>query len=141
MASLTEEEVFAAVDKHMGGPFKWGFSDCFLAASSTFEELTGIDMSSQVRGSYCSLPEAEVVLGSYGGCMLILMKACAARVGLRLMDSCSAAPIGSIGLCSLGTSGSLDSRSACVKVRPNVWAAKALRGFSLSAQAEFCWNV
>lgn len=127
---LTPDDVMAAVEEHMGGPFVWGRADCCSAPCAAFAALHGIDPMARVRGTYDSRSGAWRLIRTMGGLQTFAPRL-ARDAGLRAVPS----GIGVIGLIPNGTGFSLAiGLGTC-------WAAKAVAGFHIVQEVEAAWSV
>ena len=126
---LTPDDVMAAVEEHMGGPFVWGLSDCCSAPCAAFAALHVIDPMERVRGTYDDRTGARRLIQRMGG-LRIFAHRLAHDAGLR-----SGGGLGAIGLIPNGKGFSLAIGLG------DLWAAKADAGFSFVTEVEAAWCV
>jgi hypothetical protein len=85
----------ALINQRMATPLAWGTHDCCLFAADAVLACTGADLAADLRGSYHSEAEAQVLLESHGG----LIALAAARLGRAVRTELAQA--GDIGLAVL----------------------------------------
>lgn len=115
----------------MHRPFRWGASDCFLAAADVYAALHGVDPAAPVRG-YRTEQEADVIIQRMGGFAAMF------RTLMRWAGATEREPrTGDLALCPDGAATGRWGRGVLVCVGRGAFASKGLRGVIYSDRCDF----